>query len=221
MDRGRKVLSRLNKGITITIYGLIVLMLFIVLISFHTDKVKDRTFMGYRFFNILSDSMKPKFEAGDLIFTKKVDPTTLEVGDIITFYFRDGTVVTHQIHEITTIDTNEAFITKGVNVNEIDPEPVYHHQVIGKYSFSIPKAGLFIEFMRSTWGYVLFIALPFLTLIGMNFYHLLTIIKKMREQKRSLQIEQLNALEEERRKNQQMLEELERLKQQIASGNNG
>ncbi len=41
--------------------------------------------VGYRVFNIVSGSMAPEYNVGDLIYVKEVKPETVKVGDVITF----------------------------------------------------------------------------------------------------------------------------------------
>ena len=43
--------------------------------------------MGYRVFNIVSGSMRPLYNVGDLIYVKDTDPADVQVGDVITVCF--------------------------------------------------------------------------------------------------------------------------------------
>ncbi len=62
---------------------------------------------GYYGFVVLSGSMADEFSPGDVIITKEVDPTTVQVGDIISFISVDpnsfGVVVTHKVRSITQL----------------------------------------------------------------------------------------------------------------------
>ena len=60
-----------------------------------TNKDKVPSVFGYKPFIVLSGSMEGKIHKGDLIITKKVDPTTLKVKDIIAFRDAENTVTTH------------------------------------------------------------------------------------------------------------------------------
>ncbi len=67
-----------------------IIILLAALYAFVTLATKDDTniasIAGISPLRVQSDSMKPTFEKGDLIFIKKTDPETLEVGDIVTFH---------------------------------------------------------------------------------------------------------------------------------------
>ena len=61
-------------------------MMVFTIVSVNTFDRNDRDLFGYRCYIVVSDSMsKTDFNAGDLILVKEVDPTTLQVGDIISY----------------------------------------------------------------------------------------------------------------------------------------
>lgn len=97
---------------------------------------------GYRLLEILSDSMYPTFDQGDIIVvdTNIDDPSDLQVGDIITYWtVIDGERVlcTHRITNIYDIGTNDesvlVFETKGDNNTSIDELTVHESELIGVY----------------------------------------------------------------------------------------
>ena len=67
-----------------------VCMMVFTFVSVNTFNRQDRNLLGYKAFIVLSDSMKATdFDAGDLVITKNVDPTTLKEGDIIAYVSND------------------------------------------------------------------------------------------------------------------------------------
>ena len=57
--------------------------------------------LGYQVFTVISGSMEPEYNVGDLIYVKKVDVNTIEVGDDITFLLNEDLVVaTHRVIRI-------------------------------------------------------------------------------------------------------------------------
>lgn len=173
-------LKKISKiAITTITFFIIALTVF----SMAVNKNYGNGVFNTKFFIVLSDSMKPEFEAGDIVVTKKVDPTKLEVGDIITFYLHDGTVLTHQIYEINQEDTNKVIITKGINSEVVDDTPVNEGKIIGRYSFSIPNLGNLIMFMKTTPGFIIFIFIPLLVLVFFNIVDLRKAIKQNKMKK--------------------------------------
>ena len=122
------------------------------------------SFFGFRPFAIQTDSMAPFFNKGDLVIDRVVDdPSTLQVGDVITFW----TVIqgqralnTHRIVAINDAGTFRTFTTKGDNNSIEDGLTVHESEVVGKYSTKIPGLGTFIDFLQTSKGFLLVIVLP-------------------------------------------------------------
>ena len=107
--------------------------------------------MGYQCFTVISGSMEPKYSVGDLIYVKKVDASTIQVGDDITFILNEDLVVA--THRVVRIDAeNQRLYTKGL-ANEIeDSDPVHFNNVIGVPKFAIPMLGYDSDFVQNPPG---------------------------------------------------------------------
>ena len=206
--------------------ALAVFMMVFTVISVTTFNRNDRDLFGYKAYIVNSDSMsKTDFNAGDLIFVKEVDPSTLKEGDIITFMSQDtesfGETVTHKIRRLTTdADGNPGFITYGTTTDTDDATIVTYPYVLGKYETHLPKVGTFFNFLKTTPGYFVCIFVPFMLLIlyqGGNFFRLFRRYKK--EQMAEMQAER-EKIEADRAENAKMLAELQALKAQLEGGRN-
>ncbi|MBQ8742893.1 MAG: signal peptidase I [Clostridia bacterium] len=113
--------------------------------------------IGYKCFTVVSGSMEPKYSVGDLIYVKKVDASTVKVGDDVTFVLNEDLVVA--THRVVRIDAEKQHLyTKGL-ANEIeDGEPVHFSNVIGVPQFSIPKLGYVSDFVQNPPGMYVTIA---------------------------------------------------------------
>lgn len=107
--------------------------------------------LGYQCYTVLSPSMAPTYQVGDLLYVKKVDVNTIKVGDPITFLLNENLVV--GTHRVVRVDAeNKRFYTKG-DANEVeDGEPVHFNNVIGVPQFSIPKLGYVSDFVQNPPG---------------------------------------------------------------------
>ena len=106
--------------------------------------------IGYRVFNILTGSMAPQYNEGDLIYVKQVSPEEVQVGDPITFVLNEELVVaTHRVVEIDSETSH--FYTKG-DANDIIDAPVHFKNLIGIPQFSIPKLGYVADFIQNPLG---------------------------------------------------------------------
>ena len=89
---------------------------------------------------IVSKSMSPLIEPGDLVIVLKVPYYKIRVGDIIHFW--DGQqFIVHRVIDIRVIGSYKFFITKGDANEAPDPDPVPQTSVLGKMILVIPKIG--------------------------------------------------------------------------------
>lgn len=112
--------------------------------------------MGYRVYTVITGSMEPELSIGDLLYVKPVDPSTIKVGDDITFVLNEDLVVA--THRVVRIDTEKShFYTKGL-ANEIEDAPVHFKNVLGVVQFAIPKLGYVSDFIQNPPGMYITIA---------------------------------------------------------------
>ncbi len=119
--------------------------------------------LNFRVFNVISNSMYPTYNVGDLIYVKGVDVNTISVGDPITFVLDEKlTVATHRVVRIDKEKSH--FYTKG-DANELeDAAPVHFNNVIGVPRFSIPILGYVSDFIQRPPGMYITIALGLIML---------------------------------------------------------
>ncbi len=220
----KKALNIIKSTLVWLMILLAVAMMVFTVISCTTFNRNDRSLFGYKLYIVNSDSMAATdFKAGSLIFVKEVDPSTLKVGDIITFMSQDadsfGLTITHKIRKITSdAEGNPGFITYGTTTDTDDETIVTYPYVFGKYQGSIPGLGAFFNFLKTTPGYFLCIFTPFMLIIlyeAVKFFNLFRGYRK--EQIDEVQAER-DKLAAEKAENAKMLEELKALKAQLESG---
>ena len=90
---------------------------------------------------VISGSMRPSLDVGDVVIVGKVPVDTIEPGDIIQFREAEGIATVHRVVKIQEIEGNMVFITQGDDNREPDPNPVLAANVVGKVIFNIPKVG--------------------------------------------------------------------------------
>lgn len=80
---------------------------------------------------ILSNSMKPVFKRGDIVYIKSIEINNIKIGDIIA-YFHNGYIVVHRVIEIFEYQgENVRFRTKGDNNNASDAYYVSKDDIVG------------------------------------------------------------------------------------------
>ena len=107
--------------------------------------------IGFKTYSVISPSMKPAYNVGDLVYVKNVEPETIEVGDAITFVLDENlTVATHRVVEID-LETSH-FRTKGDANDTPDANPVHFKNLIGKVVFKIPLLGYVADWVQNPPG---------------------------------------------------------------------
>ena len=141
-----------------------------MIVKSYTDSDKVPSFGGYCPFIVLTDSMVPTINGGDLVIDKVVtDAAEIQKGDIISFFdpaSRSQSIVTHRVIEITKDENGIAFRTQGDANNTEDDDLIPAKNVVGIYSFKLSGVGNVVMFMQSTTGLVVCIALPILLIIA-------------------------------------------------------
>lgn len=121
--------------------------------------------MGYQVFTVISGSMSPAYNVGDLIYVKKVDTSRIEAGMPITFVLNEDLVIaTHRVVEVDA--ANKHFYTKGDANDTVDAAPVHFNNVIGVPQFRIPYLGYVSDFIQNPPGMYITIGVLFAMIIG-------------------------------------------------------
>ncbi|QIB27756.1 signal peptidase I [Caloranaerobacter azorensis] len=119
-----------------------ILSLFYTGIKHKNDKNYIPSVFKIKFMTVLSGSMQPNIEVGDLVVIKPVIPKKIRKGDVVTYRLTNDIFITHRVIEV--IDDNEEylFVTKGDANNIEDNEKINSSQLIGKVFLVIPKGGI-------------------------------------------------------------------------------
>ena len=135
----------------------IVSTIFVVLVVLSAVFLMGSRLMGYRVYTVITGSMEPKYNVGDLVYVKPAAMDDIHIGDDITFILNEELVVA--THRVVRIDAEKKhFYTKGL-ANEIeDGDPVHYNNIIGKVQFSIPLLGYVADFIQNPPGTYIAIA---------------------------------------------------------------
>ena len=129
-----------------------VLVILVVIIALLLVGVR---LIGLDVFTVLSGSMEPTYHTGSVIYVKDVDYRELEAGDVITFMLDEDTIATHRIVEVVP-DVEDASVlryrTKGDANDAEDGTLVHYKNIIGSPIFTIPKLGIFANYIQNPPG---------------------------------------------------------------------
>ena len=110
---------------------------------------------GFGFSPILTGSMQPSANPGDLFITRLVPASTLQVGDIIAINNQiTGTYYSHRIHEMRMVNGALRIITKGDSNESPDREPFMVSPVskVSKAIKVVPSIGQPMVYMNTVQG---------------------------------------------------------------------
>jgi signal peptidase len=155
---------------------------------------------------VLTDSMYPEIESGDMIICQITDAEDIKVKDIIAFFDPAGngtSVVTHRVEEITEKDGVIYFSTKGDANNTADDMPVPADKLVGKYHSRIGGVGHVVMFMQTTQGLLLCVVLPIIILIAYDMIRRKKFDKEKAEDTEELlkELEALRAMKQQAEEN--------------------
>lgn len=117
-----------------------------------------------------SGSMEPVLYRGDLVVVRAVEPTTLQVGDIIIYestWTASDVPIVHRIVDIQDVGGELRFFTKGDNNSGLDPDYRTIDHIIAKVIGSIRYFGfvtlLLITYPIGIFSIILLILVFFIT----------------------------------------------------------
>jgi signal peptidase len=128
-------------------------------LMFAASNSPNKSLFGYRYYTILTPSMQPAYNVGDMIFVKVGDTDNIKEGDVITFNpsSDSGAYLTHRVTEkITNYEGSgvTCFRTKGDANDSNDSFLIDEDRVIGKVGFRIAKLGYIIRFIQLRWYFI-------------------------------------------------------------------
>ena len=192
-----KVLTMIGTVLCIILIPILIINCTLIIKSFTSEEVPSVA--GKLPLIVLTDSMYPVIQSGDLIICSTAQPEEIEAGDVIAFFDPAGngtTIVTHRVLEVTELDGQTAWRTKGDNNNTEDRLLVTGEKLVAVYEGTrLAGFGNVALFMQTTPGLIVCVVCPILLLVGYDM-----IRRRMYEKANKQDTDQLLAeLEELRR----------------------
>lgn len=123
-------------------------------------------FFGWRTEVVISGSMEPAIRTGSIVIVRPVIPAAIQTGDIIMFFSPDRkSLTTHRVVGVES-ESGLRFITRGDANKNVDMNAVEPGQVVGTVVHSIPYLGLLVQFIKTPLGFIVFLLIPAVILIG-------------------------------------------------------
>ena len=136
----KKKAEKVMKIVVDILLGITAIAIIFSLYGLYQLKVQNRKYFnlfGYTAFSVVTGSMSPTLEIGDVIIVKVSQD--IKKDDIITYY-KDDSFITHRVIKIEGKD----IIARGDSNNSVD-SPINKDMVVGKVVHRFKKASSFID----------------------------------------------------------------------------
>lgn len=99
--------------------------------------------LGWRPYTVLTGSMRPNIQPGDVVMDRPMKVSDADVGDVVTFSdpSRNGALVTHRIRSITRGPLQTDVETRGDANNVSERWSIKTTDKVGRVVYVIPKVG--------------------------------------------------------------------------------
>lgn len=105
--------------------------------------------LGYTELAVLTGSMQPTIPVGSLIYVKEVEPSTLQVGDVVTYRLEGDTMVTHRVVET---NPDEGYLVTQGDANADPDGQITFDRIVGKMDFHLSYLGYISMNIRTKTG---------------------------------------------------------------------
>ena len=161
-----KALNIIGNILYILLFIIVLLMLIVVILQRVTDN--SVAIGGYRIFTVATGSMVPKYEVGDILIAKEIEPSEIKVDDDIVYKGNTGSfkdkVVTHRVISIDEENGEYKIVTKGIANEEEDPE-ITDSQVYGKVVYKVQTLSFISRLISNIYIFYFFIFVPIAIII--------------------------------------------------------
>ena len=171
----RKFLHKIMHAAGIALTSVISVILIILFIQIASGR--ETEIFGYRFYVVMTDSMSPELEPGDVILSKSVNPENIRVGDNVTFLGTEGSqkglLITHKVITAPYFEEDGGYIvTQGVKENSPVDAPVAFENVRAVMLKKLPVLTVIYSLIRRPLGFFIVIILPLVLIMLYQLYRI-------------------------------------------------
>lgn len=197
------------------IYAIALILIILILIAVLIQRFSNNNIAlgGIRIYSVATGSMIPKYQIGDILISKEVEPEEIKIGDDITYMSdeqgSEGKLITHSVVDIKNEDGVYKFTTKGIANTSNDPE-ISEEQVYGKVIYKPVILSGINKITRNVYAFYFLIIVPIAIIIAKMLADFF--IRREEEKEADLEEEDEKSKEENKEHNeeQEMLENEEK-----------
>ena len=137
------IAKKILKIVLKILYQILIIMCVILTIIIVLQKVTDnnKTILGYRIFRVVTGSMEPEYDVGQIVIAKEIEANNIKVGDDIVYLGTFGDYKDRIImHDVVAIDKDENnnninFHAKGLHSASVEDPQIKPEQIYGVVKF--------------------------------------------------------------------------------------
>ena len=163
------IIKKVVKIASKILYQILVILCLLVASVIIFQKITDnnKSIAGYRIFRVITGSMEPEYDVGEVVISKEVDPKSIKVGDDIVYLGTYGEYKGKIImHSVVAIDKDENgnlnFHAKGLHSSSVEDPQIKESQIYGVVKFK--SRILTVLYKLATNIYSLFVIITILAL---------------------------------------------------------
>jgi signal peptidase I len=120
---------------------------------------------GLKPMTVLTGSMRPTIQPGDMVVDQPIPATEIKVGDIVTYQDPDGSrTITHRVRSISISGGQAHVVTKGDANNTVEKWQIPIAGKVGRVAYTVPKIGYPVTWSHTPSGRIALISIPALLL---------------------------------------------------------
>lgn len=170
------------------IFIMILLAAFILVVCLQRFSDNKISFLKYRMFTVVSQSMTPKYDIGDVLISKEVDPSKVKEGDVISYLGTYGDfankVITHRVVGIQKNAEGKYFFRAKGDANIVEDPIISQDNLYGVVVYKLFILSLVYRIVGTKIGFYLCIILPILFIVGSEIIS--TMLEKEEERRNKL-----------------------------------
>jgi signal peptidase len=114
---------------------------------------------------VLTGSMRPTIQPGDMVVDEPISPSQIRVGDIVTFREPHGTrTITHRVRDISISEGQARVTTRGDANDTVEKWQVPVTGSVGRVVYEVPKIGYPVTWSHTRNGRLALVSIPALVL---------------------------------------------------------
>ena len=168
MKMGKKIFKIISIIIK-TIIG-IALAAFILVVCMQRFSDNKLSLFNFRLFSVVSQSMVPAYDIGDVLVAKEQDPSTIKEGDIVSNLGTTGSfankVVTHRVVNVEKREDGKYYYRTKGDANLVEDPIVMEDQLYGVVVYKSILLSLVYRIVGTQIGFFMFIIIPIMFVIG-------------------------------------------------------